>query len=353
MRRFPLLVLLLTLGLAAPAQGKALKAIWGPITLPNGKSAGPTYRAIGLDVLQLSITWRAIASSRPATPTDPADPAYSWDSQVDEAVALGRKYGFKVAVLVTNAPGWANGGNEPRYAPKRPKDFRDFMYAASQRYPGVRRWMIWGEPGRISNFKPNERNSPVGPRAYAKVLDAAYAGLKAASRRNVVVGGMTFTTGDVVPRDFIKWLRLPNGKPPRLDQWGHNPFSTRRPDMRLKPFSDGNYDFSDMDTLYTKVWRLYRKHYPRFRKTGPRIWVSEFTIQSEHGSQDFNYFVSLQDQGEWVSAAFIAANKKPYIANVGWLGLLDEPPSSFNRTTGLLRYNLAKKPSYRAFKAAP
>ena len=338
---------------AASAEGKALKAIWGPLDLPNGKSAGPVYKKLGVDVLQVGVRWSDIAVSRPAAPRDPADPAYSWDPTIDRAIKMGRYYGFSVALLVVGTPPWANGGQDDRWVPDKPKDYGDFVYAASKRWPDIRRWMIWGEPGRLDRFMPNARNDPRGPRAYAKLLDAAYAGLHAASRRNLVIGAMTFTAGDVVPRDFVKWMKLPNGKPPRLDMWGHNPFSTRRPDMRQTPYADGNYDFSDMDTLYRQVWHTYRKAYKRWRKRGPRIWVSEYTIQAEHGSNDFNYYVSLQDQGEWIWRAFLEANKHPYIDDVGWLGLLDEPLAPYNRTTGLLTYNLERKPAYVQFKRAP
>ena len=37
---------------------------------------------------------------------------------------------------------------------------------------------------------------------------------------------------------------------------------------------------------------------------------------------------------------------------LGWLGLTDDPVAPYNRTTGLLTYELAKKPAYAAYKAA-
>jgi hypothetical protein len=353
MRRMLTAASLITLLCAAPAGASALKSVWGPLQLPNGKSAGPTYRALGVDNLQTALLWRDVAATRPAHPRDPADPAYVWDPRIDEAVALGKRYGFDVALMVKDTPPWANGGKDVTWAPTRARDYADFLYAASRRYPRVRRWMIWGEPSREANFHPLPHNSPQAPRRYARMLDAAYGALKSASRRNIVIGGMTFTAGDVVPRDWVKWMRLPNGKPPRLDMYGHNPFSVRIPDLSQKPYSDGNYDFSDLDTLHRQLWRNYRAAYPRWRKRGPAIWISEWTIQADHGSADFNFFVSHEGQGEWIAAAFREANKHPYIADIGWLGLLDEPLAPYNRTTGLLTYELKRKPSWYAFKRAP
>ena len=72
-------------------------------------------------------------------------------------------------------------------------------------------------------------NATRGPRLYARMLDQAYGALKRVRRSNVVIGGMTWTVGVVSASKFVRWMRLPNGKPPRLDWFGHNPFSVRSP----------------------------------------------------------------------------------------------------------------------------
>ncbi len=240
-----------------------------------------------------------------------------------------------------------------RWAPTNPKDFADFAYAAAKRFPSVHRWLVWGEPSRSPNWQPLPSNKPTAPRRYARLLDATYGQLKHASKRNVVVGGMTFTVGDVEPKDWLRWMRLPNGKPPRLDMWGHNPFSTRIPNLSKDLLAPKLYDYSDIDALHHDVHHVYGRAYPsRFARNGPKIWVTEFTIQADHGSQDFNFYVNKATQAKWLTAAFRQANKTNYIAGVGWLGLLDEPLAPYNRTTGLLTYELAKKPAYYAYKRA-
>jgi len=347
-----LLTLTLALTLAQGASAAATKSIWGPVVLPNGQPAGPVYKSLGVDDLQLALSWDTIAPTQPASERNPADPAYNWPPVVDQAIAAGRQYGFTVSIVLLHSPPWANAGRVPTYVPNS-RQFGDFAFAASKRYPGVRRWMIWGEPSRGVQFQPMVRNSPVAPRLYARLVDSAYGALKQADRKDTVIGGMSFTAGDVTPKDWIRWMRLPNGKPPRLDMYGHNAFSTRIPRLRDKPFTNGNYDFSDLDTMETQLHKTYARAYPsKFRKRGPRIWISEFTIQAGHGSQDFNFFVSRANQGRWIAAAFREANRTDYIAGVGWLGLLDEPLAPFNRTTGLLTYELKKKPSYFAYQRA-
>ena len=52
--------------------------------------------------------------------------------------------------------------------------------------------MIWGEPNRVAVFQPHRADSKTGARAYATLLDAAYGALKSVSRRNIVIGGMSY-----------------------------------------------------------------------------------------------------------------------------------------------------------------
>src|SRR5256885_5583691 len=53
---------------------------------------------------------------------------------------------------------------------------------------------------------------------YAVILDAAYGALKGIDPSNVVIGGNTWSVCDIRPLDWVRYLRLPNGDPPRLDR---------------------------------------------------------------------------------------------------------------------------------------
>src|SRR3954454_9277888 len=110
---------LLLLATASAQAAPALKSIWGPLTLPDGRSAGPTYKALGVDDMQLTFSWQAAEPGKPANPRDPAAPAYVWDPAVDAAIAEARRYGFDVALMVKGTPGWANGGKDETWAPTR------------------------------------------------------------------------------------------------------------------------------------------------------------------------------------------------------------------------------------------
>ena len=202
--------------------------------MADGSSTLPVYQALGVRYLQLSLPWSAVAPSRPKRPTDPTDPAYVWPSSLDSVIERARKRGIRIALMVASSPAWANGGRSSEWAPRN-RAFADFLTAAARRYPGVRHWMIWGEPNRKDAFRPLPANRRRGPRRYATLLRAGYRALKAVSPRNVVIGGMSFTYGEVRPREWARWMRLPNGKPAPLDWYGHNPFSVRFPILRYGP----------------------------------------------------------------------------------------------------------------------
>jgi hypothetical protein len=334
--------------LAAPGSASAaLKSIWGPNDLPNGSSAFPTYERLGVDVLQVTIRWDRVARSRPADPRNPDDPVYAWPQDVDTAYQRANQHGMRLALMLIGAPEWANGNQPWSGAPTDAADYGDFAVAAARRYPRVRHWMIWGEPSQAYNFRPQRANSPVGPRAYAILLDRAYGALKAHDRRNIVIGGNTWTLGgEVRPTDFVRWMRLPNGKPPRLDWFGHNPFTTRFPNLRKRPYHRGLRDFSDIDTFIREVRRAYR---PLNRR--PRLWLSEFCVSSDRDNRAFNFHVSRRAQARWLAAAYRIADRTGYVAGLGWFKLLDEPFAN-GLTTGLLTANGKRKPAFHAYRRA-
>lgn len=343
---------------APPAGAAALKAIWGPTELaagnaacpPGGQrcSAFPLYERLGVEVFQYQVHWDEVAPTRPERPGDPDDPAYDWGS-LDRIAAEALEHGIRLALLVQRTPAWANGGRPPIWAPRDPADFADFLYAASRRLPSVRTWMIWGEPARAENFRPMPVNRPQGPRAYARLLDAAYGALKAADRRNLVVGGMTLNGGSVMPTLFARYLKLPNGRPPRMDLWGHNPFDGRFPDLADDPI--GRFrGLNDIDTLHREI----RAYYRQGRRPVPRLWLSEWTVISDKPSRIFlGFHVSAREQARWLRAAFAIARRTPYVAGLGWFTLLDEPPAPGSANWGLMRADGTPKPAYGAYRDLP
>jgi hypothetical protein len=338
-----------TAAFAAPAQAKAVKAIWGPTELeagnvacpPGGQpcSAFPTYKRLGVDVFQYQVHWDEVASTRPKHPRDPDDPAYDW-GELDRVAAEAEHYGIRLAILIQRTPKWANGD---------PNDFANFAYAASRHLPSVHMWMIWGEPARAENFQPMRAGSPAGAQLYARILDTSYGALKAASPGNVVVGGMTLNGGTLRPTLFLRWMKLPNGRPPRMDMWGHNPFEGRFPRLADEPI--GRFrGFNDLDTFHREIAAAYRQGH---RKVPP-FWLSEWTVISDKPSRIFvRFYVTAPEQARWLTAAFAIARQTPYVAGLGWFTLLDEPPAPGSADWGLLRSDGTPKPAFAAYMHLP
>jgi hypothetical protein len=358
-RRPGVVLALLCLALAAPADARApsrKKAIWGPLTF-RGESQFPIYRDLGAGIFEYGLRWSEVATRRPIAATDPADPAYAWPIDLDQAAREAAASGMRVAVTVQRTPQWANGGRPDNWVPNRLQDFADFVKAAARRYPTIHIWLIWGEPSRAQNFMPlthETRDRPLtaeqaqAPHSYAQMLDAAYVALKTTSRRNLVVGGNTFTVGDISPLNWIRNLRLPNGRRPRMDLYGHNPFTARRPDLRKSPLGHGFADFSDLDTLAGWLDRYLPQRGPR----PLRLFLSEFLIPSDHASHEFDFHVSRATQADWLKRALRIARGWSRIYSLGWYSLYDEPRNKAGNETdfGLIDRHGRRKPSYYAFR---
>jgi hypothetical protein len=351
-----LLLLVLAVAPAADARQSRKKSIWGPVEV-NGVSQFPIYRDLGVGIFQMGLSWAAVAPSKPADPRDPADPAYRWPSAIDAAISRGKRYGIKVSLLVGQAPSWANGGQPPHWAPRRPRAIADFAVAAARRYGAVRHWMLWGEPSKASRFQPlvsavGRKLTPrqkQGPRRYARMLDATYGALKRVNRHNLIIGGNTWTGGEVTPLNFIRAMRLPSGRRPRMDLYGHNPFTARAPRLSEDPLRYGFADFSDLDTL--AGW-LDRYGYRDRRGRRLRLFLSEFVIQTDHGSYEFNYYVDRRTQAGWLARSLRITRRWKRIYTLGYLGLYDEQPrpDGLEVNRGLIDWRGRKKPAYLTYR---
>lgn len=354
-----LFVALACLLAAAPADARQSrkKSIWGPLTV-RGKSQFPIYRDLGVGIYQISLDGNAAGFDRPRDPTNPLSRRYNWPKAIDYAVSEGKRYGIRVAVQLIYSPHWTNGGRGYNVAPD-PVAWAQYVTAAARRYPDVHLWMVWGEPSRAANFQPLTPERYTGqplnakqreaPRRYAQTLDASYGALKAVNPRNTVIGGMSLTTGNISPLNWIRHLRLPDGQPPRMDLYGHNPFSARRPNLRRHRFRPALADFSDLDDLAGWVDRWLGR--PRGKRR-MKLFLSEYFLPTEHTNRETNYWVSRKVQAGWLSAALRITRRWSRIYTLGWFSLYDDPRQRDHQEVnrGLLTRTGGHKPSYRAYK---
>jgi hypothetical protein len=323
------LTLILTLLLLAPATAGAAtstkKGIWGPVDFNNTEQF-PIYKSLGAGIYQATLNWNEIALARPIEARDPEDATYEWPQEIDDALAAASETGIRVVLTVTGTPDWANGGKPPRYAPTKPADFVDFVTAAARRYPGVHLWSIWDGPSDKATFQP------ASPTVYARLLDGAYGALKAASKQNLVIGGNSTTKGTVPPQKWIAGLKLPNGKRPRLDMYGHDPVTTRKPSLKAKPLGHGEADLSDVDTLHDWVDAAFGNK---------KLFLSGFALRTDSGH------LTPGAQASWLTAGLRIVRSQSYIYTLAYRGLLDG-----DKAQGGLEDAVGKaKPALAAFKA--
>ncbi len=351
MKRIPSLPGALALALLAcllvPASAGAFaKAIWGTPTV-NGVNQFPMYHRLGVTIDEVALPWDEVAPTRPAHPTNPRDPAYHWPVAIAQAIADGRPYHIRVLLQIRNAPAWANGGHsDPAWAPRHPSDFAAFAKAAARHYRSVRLWMIWGEPTKAGNFYPITRAhagfpldpaQKVAPHLYARMLNAAYGSIKSVDRHDLVIGGSTYTTGVLDPKQWIENLKLPDGRPPRMDMYAHNPFSYETPTFTqpISPFDE--VQFPDLHELAGWVDHYLRRGMPLF--------LSEFTIPTQP-DQEFNFYVDPEVAAQWVTDVLSESRAWKRIYGLGWVNVYDDPPMTYG---GLLTQSGQPKPDFYTF----
>ena len=212
-------------GAGAPTPRPPLKkGIWGPAEFA-GESQFPIYGDLGVGIFQTPLRWAA-APTRPANAADPADPAYRWPADLDRAVSEGARYGIRVSVMLVGSPGWANGGGRPWYwcpsasrtSPTSPARPRAAIPRCACGWSGASRPAA---PTSARWSRPVGQGHPHGSAGAGAALlrQAARRHLRgaegAAARANLVIGGNTFTVGEVSPYNWIRYARSCRGGPAR------------------------------------------------------------------------------------------------------------------------------------------
>ena len=302
-----------------------------------------------------SLFWSQVALTRPSNPTDPNDPAYAWPASLDLALRNARANGIEPVLYVNGFPGWSNGGRDHTWVPASPADYGNFMAAVVRRYPQVRRWIAFGEPSHFVNFQPQGGRGRRAPRLYAQLLDAAYGAMHAVRRDVVVIGGNVHPAGwndetTTAPDTFVRNMVLPNGRRPRMDLFGINPFTERPLNLAL-PHRAGRVDLNDLDWLIRQLDR----YWPRRRL---QLFVEEFGWNTEHRASGWLYVVSRRKQATRLARAFRLAARLGRINTMCWFQLYDAPPHReggvwLNWTSGLRTWSGARKPSWTAFSRIP
>ena len=136
---------------------------------------------------------------------------------------------------------------------------------------------------------------------------------------------------------------LPGGRRPRFDQWGHNPFTERAIDLKLRPASRYTYDFDDLDTLAAELDAFYPgKHM--------KLFLSESGIPTEHGNVDWFFHTTRPEQARRLAQMYDVVRRFKRIAAISNFLLRDEPGAR-GWTTGLITAAGVKKPAWNVYRS--
>lgn len=282
---FLLLCLALLLPSSAHAAKSQKKVIWGPVEV-DGESQFPIYKDLGVGTYQMLLEWDQVGLLEPLDAKDPEDASYEWSEEIDSAISEAKRNGIKVALSITGRPDWAKAS-----------DFKDFVTAAAKRYKAVHTWAI-GD-GAVKPAKD-----------YPRMLDDAYAALKAAGKSNKVIGG-----------NGNSRLKLGNGKEARMDYFGTDPTARKAP---------------------TKAGLAKLKK----RAGDHKLWLGPVSLATSDGGA---FRLTQAAQATWITNAFKLIKSDADVAALSYRKLRDELGAPF---TGLLDSDGEKKPSYNAYKRA-
>lgn len=314
-------------------------------------------RGNGATILRTIIDWSKAAPERPASPTNPFDPAYRLED-VDELVRNAQQRGIEVMITLWGTPSWANGGQKPQAMPSKLADFQDFARAIASRYSGrnpgypfVRFYTIWNESNLATFLVPqfDARGRIVSPRNYAKLARAGITGIKAGNPRALVAIGETSSNGrdkrragltdTVAPATFMKGVAAALGKV-KFDAWAQHPYPfpvnqkptqvVRYPNVTLRSFPQFE---KDLDKAFK------RKNVP--------IWITEYGNETKPGEPKG---VTEAQQAAYIPQAIAMARKNPRVQMFVWFVMQDSQGSLWQ--SGIYRLDGSAKRAQPRFARA-
>jgi hypothetical protein len=355
--------------------------------------------ATGAKIVLLEIDWVSLEPSAPPAgvdPTNPAGPQFDF-SYVDARVKAFAGSGISVALLVTDAPAWAQGPggtaaerSQGAWEPS-PTAFGQLATALARRYSGsyrdpanpghtlprVRYFQAWAEANFTVHLAPQwvsqgGHEVPFAPNWYRMMLNAFYTGIKSAHSDNVVIATGLGPYGDPSPGgctgpnapDVGNGCRIPPAAFARdlmcLQGEALRPASCPNPAhfdaLAIDPYDVGSPTTSatNIDDVSTpdlgKLTRVLSKAVPSGRalpRVHKQLWVTEFGYQSNPPQPGG---ASLPTQARWLEQALYLFWKQG-VSTAVWYLIRDVQysPDALGYT-GLYLFNGTPKPSLTAYE---
>ena len=364
--------------LASPASADLHVGLMDPAY--QGDMPRSFFRDLGLlqpQVLRYDLYWNQVAPSQPANARDFKDPAYRW-RDFDVAMLEEAAAGFEGRVVVTvwRTPAWAFAPGATGTAYSNAPDaqaYRDFVYAAAQRYAGgddpdgeggldplprIDHWEIWNEPNFYGALRPQKdatTGQPLSPGIFTTLLNDAYDEIHAVGEEHgfdpVVISGGLYRAKSTRGVNPIRFLEEIAALGARFDALGFHPYPTV-PSLGLDDGATGgtvypSISVGNFDRLVADVERIWPgEDFP--------IWLTEFGWQSNPVPGADQYAVGEAEQAEFLAGAIDRFSSFPRVEALIWFLIRDEPPDPRGvRDTwqsGLRRMDGTYKPSWDTWR---
>lgn len=344
--------------LAAPAPRPAIGLQDDYLSSARPDEVGPRLDLIERSragVSRVDVLWRDVARTRPANPTDPADPAYDW-RRIDAIVTGLAERDVRAILTAYSSPAWTTTRDAPDGSGVNPglpvvRDYADFMQALATRYngyftpagarrplPEVRHIEIWNEPNLARFLEPQwVAGRPVAQMHYVAMLRMAFPRIKRANPDAVVIAGASGPRSSTGEGGIgaMDWLRGILAARVRFDAYSLHVYPAVGP-------KKGTRGFPAWSTLRFAIKEIDRR--PAHR--GKPLYITEAgwttlptplrKVVVSEGEQALNLFA--------VPRTKVARSGR--IAAIVWFNLQDNP----DWPGGLLRGDLSRKPAWGAFR---
>lgn len=312
--------------------------VYGKSSTVSREAALVRMRDLGVKRVRILVAWNQVEVA----------PGVNDFSLYDPAVDAVRAHGMKVLLTVTGpAPAWHSGDQLSDNFRPDPAAYGALAGAVAAHFAGrVYHFAVWNEPNWPTSLAPQSS----APQQYRALYAAAAPAIRAAVPGAKVLFGELApawrhtSKGNVTaPMAFLRAaLRVPGSIV--TDGVATHPYNFHRAPL-AKP--DGKDDVTLGGLSRLTKWMSASYHHHRLRtRSGrkPGLYLTEFGILTGGPRR-----VSLATQAKYLRAALkVACTAKVQSFN---LYELVDPTASGLWTSGLLRANGARKPSYATVRA--
>ena len=310
-----------------------------PFWRSNLREAEESYSNIakvGFQWVRITASWHRIQSQK--------NGSYDWQD-IDDAIALAKKYNLKVLMQISGAPEWATGADKLSTAeknalnarkiwvasfaplPQYDNDFSNFVSALVKRYAGqgVIDYEFWNEPGNPEFWHDTIQNPKPNPEHYTQLLKIAYtAAHNAHNDVNVMAGGMTVgvsnnSTGYIGPMEFLERMYKAGAKG-YFDGVSHHPYGIYASSFRDNGWANMIGDVVKPGSREKTLYQIMSEHGDGNKK----IWPSEVGLDAAYPGVDETKQANIISQIlGWYQKSNIfgplilyqAKDRKPYITS--------------------------------------